>query len=437
MLSGSRFRQQKLLGLADAARCSLRPLQALTVVAWVRRQCRLLSDIKRRKGLWRQAIDRLLETISLGISGHLISFSFFFKFTQKPCISNCRHKEVVPSLHNHLVYNVWLCMTKKTLCLCPFPAADSFQHLAGCRWWSRSCIVSSCCHWSMVPSWRKAKLGRCFRRRTPSAFCTRCLGAAGCWVQLKALRFGSRNKLKDDQRCRVRSFCSVWLYLVKIGVRDYARFLGTHWDVLGLSYNTFHDRPVLNNVCQVRFILHVEHERSCIDSMVENWAMMQRRLPCQFLGYLRFPVTSCMTPWYQYDTNTIPIWYQYATPWSAAMAKVWPDHTWQSCGSWVMNCFAKAPRHAELQGDEWLFPPEWARGKGGLHVVPWYQPNARPITSKIFKVIHNPWESMRIHENSWISRSIQRRLPAKPSPIHLNRVRRSKVSLWRRYAKNI
>ena len=53
MLSGSRFRQQKLLGLADAARCSLRPLQALTVVAWVRRQCRLLSDITRRKGLWR------------------------------------------------------------------------------------------------------------------------------------------------------------------------------------------------------------------------------------------------------------------------------------------------------------------------------------------------------------------------------------------------
>lgn len=61
---------------------------------------------------------------------------------------------------------------------------------------------------------------------------------------------------------------------------------GTHWDVLGLSYNTFHDRPVLNNVCQVRFILHVEHERSCIDSMVENWAMMQRRLPCQLLGFL-------------------------------------------------------------------------------------------------------------------------------------------------------
>jgi len=29
---------------------------------------------------------------------------------------------------------------------------------------------------------------------------------------------------------------------------------------------------------QVRFILHVEHERSCIDSMVENWAMMQRML---------------------------------------------------------------------------------------------------------------------------------------------------------------
>ena len=36
------------------------------------------------------------------------------------------------------------------------------------------------------------------------------VGAAECsWVQLKALRFGSRNKLKDDQRCPVRSFCSV------------------------------------------------------------------------------------------------------------------------------------------------------------------------------------------------------------------------------------
>ena len=31
-----------------------------------------------------------------------------------------------------------------------------------------------------------------------------------------------------------------------------------------------------SKLTQVRFILHVEHERSCIDSMVNNWAMMQR-----------------------------------------------------------------------------------------------------------------------------------------------------------------
>ena len=77
------------------------------------------------------------------------------------------------------------------------------------------------------------------------------------------------------------------------GMLDYARFL---WDtVLGFVHNTFHDRTVLSNMCQVRFILHVEHERSCMESMVQNWAMMQRRLPAR---------TSCMTP---KDTNMIDI----------------------------------------------------------------------------------------------------------------------------------
>jgi hypothetical protein len=161
----------------------------------------------------------------------------------------------------------------------------------------------------------------------------------------------------------------------------------THWDVLGFFYNTFHDRPVLNNVRQVRFILHVEHERSCIDSMVENWAMMQRRLPCQ-LGFL------WQAAWH-HDTNMIQIW-------SAAMQSMTRSHLTELRE--LSDSLCKSPRHAELQGDEWLFPPEWARGKGGLHVVPWYQPNARPITSKIFKVIHNPWESMRIHESAGQSR---------------------------------
>ena len=94
---------------------------------------------------------------------------------------------------------------------------------------------------------------------------------------------------QDHQRCGVWKFCSVWLSWVCEIMGDSS---GTHWDALGFFW-TFHGKPVFNNFCQVRFILHVEHERSCIDSMVQNWAMMQRRLPCQLSSVVRFPVPSC------------------------------------------------------------------------------------------------------------------------------------------------
>lgn len=47
-------------------------------------------------------------------------------------------------------------------------------------------------------------------------------------MQLKALRFGSRNKLKDDQDAG----CGRFVLLVIIGVRVYARFLS---DTLGCT----------------------------------------------------------------------------------------------------------------------------------------------------------------------------------------------------------
>ena len=143
------------------------------------------------------------------------------------------------------------------------------------------------------------------------------------------------------------------------------------------------------------------------------------------IPYLYIYICVCII----YDTNNmIPVWYTMISCYAkydqitldrAAGAEWFPLQEPKAC--WTSRRRVIVPT--------WM--SAWKRWLACSAVI------SAECQAYYFKDLQSHSQSMRIHENSWISRSIQRRLPAKPSPIHLNRVRRSKVSLWRRYAKNI
>ena len=241
------------------------------------------------------------------------------------------------------------------------------------------------------------------------------VGAAECsWVQLWrpwGLAVGTSSKMIKD------AGCGRFVLLVIIGVRVYARFLS---DTLGCTGILLQHIP-WQACTQQRAPGALHFARGARTKLHRQYGGELGHDATPLAMSVRFPVTSCMTPWYQYDTNMISCYAKYdqITLDRAAGAEWFPLQKPKAC--WTSRRRVIVPT--------WM--SAWKRWLACSAVI------SAECQAYYFKDLQSHSQSMRIHENSWISRSIQRRLPAKPSPIHLNRVRRSKVSLWRRYAKNI
>ena len=120
--------------------------KVLSVVQWVRRQCRLLSDTKRHWFWASHACQNLYEFII--------------------CWLLC----------------VYVFSLRKDVC------ADV---MVGSTWWSRCCTESNFYPWSVEPLWKKAKLGRFCQRLASKISWSRPFTTLKCgqrWYQMEMLQ---------------------------------------------------------------------------------------------------------------------------------------------------------------------------------------------------------------------------------------------------------
>lgn len=211
--------------------------KVLSVVQWVRRQRRLLSDTKRH---WFWASHACQNLSFVGC-----------------CVYTCFHLE-------------------KTF--------DDADVMVGSTWWSRCCTESNFYPWSVEPLWKKAKLGRFCQRLASKISWSRPFTTLKCgqrWYQMEMLQ------AEFDYhwvKC-------VWIvFAVVASILRFIEFWMSHCVTLVAGCRDYSflwpperekemDRVEVSMLqWQARFILQVGHERSCIATMVSNWAMMQRNL---------------------------------------------------------------------------------------------------------------------------------------------------------------